>query len=425
MIVQQIEKRSVKLLIGWRFHILIFITAFAILISRRPDALLNAQFWAEDGAVWYAQAYNLGIMHSLVLPHTGYFQTVSRLTAAVAQFFPLIWAPLLFNLTAIFIEILPVNLITSSRFSKLIPSLSTRLFLALVYLSIPNSAEVHANITNAHWHLAILACMIVLATPSRLAVWRFFDVGFILLSALSGPFSIFLAPITALLWWLRRERWTFLLLFCLSIGSLVQGIAILLTGRFNDPDTPLGATPELLAKLLGGQVFLGALIGQKGYELISSHSLAFSVLTILVAIAGIALFLFCLLNAPLELRLFTIFAALIFAASIRSPVGSLTIPQWQALSFPGVGGRYWFIPMLAFITTLIWMVGIRKKPNLRRFATLALAVMIVGIIVDWKYLAYPDLKFREHATKFAEAPKGTKVTIPINPPSWSMELIKH
>ena len=299
MIVQQIEKRSVKLLIGWRFHILIFITAFAILISRRPDALLNAQFWAEDGAVWYAQAYNLGIMHSLVLPHTGYFQTVSRLTAGVAQFFPLIWAPLLFNITAIFIKILPVNLNTTSRFSKLIPSLATRLFLALVYLSIPNSYEVHANITNAQWHLAILACMIVLATPSRLAVWRLFDVGFILLSALSGPFSIFLAPITALLWWLRRERWTFLLLLCLSIGSLVQGIAILLTGHSNRPDTPLGATPELFAKILGGQVFLGGLIGQKGYELISSHSLAFSLLTILAAIAGIAMFLYCIFKDPL------------------------------------------------------------------------------------------------------------------------------
>ncbi len=364
-------------------------------------------------------------MHSLVLPHTGYFQTVSRLTAAVAQFFPLMWPPLLYNLIAIFIKILPVNLITSSRFSKLIPSLSTRLFLALVYLSIPNSAEVHANITNAHWHLAILACMIVLATPSRFAVWRFFDVGLILLSALSGPFSIFLAPIAALVWLLRRERWSLMLLFCLSIGALVQGIAILLPGYSNRVQLPLGATPELFAKLFGGQVFLGALIGQKGYELISSHSIAFSVLTILATIAGIAVFLFCLFNAPLELRLFTTFAALIFAASIRSPRGSLTIPQWQFLLIPGVGVRYWFIPMLAFITTLIWMVGIRRKPNLRRFATLALAVMIVGIIVDWKYPAFTDFTFREHATKFAEAPKGTNVTIPINPPGWSMELIKH
>lgn len=172
MIAEQIvDKRGEKAPISWQFHVIIFFIAFAIVVSRRPDALFNPQFWAEDGKNWYAQAYNLGILPSLFLPHTGYLQTISRLTASLAQFFPLAFAPLIFNLVAIAIQILPVNLVISSRFAALIPTLKSRLLLGFVYLALPNSYEINANITNAQWHLALLACMVVLAAPSRLLIW--------------------------------------------------------------------------------------------------------------------------------------------------------------------------------------------------------------------------------------------------------------
>jgi hypothetical protein len=44
----------------------------AIVIMRRPDAVLSPQFWAEDGKIWFANAHNLGALHSLVLPQNGY-----------------------------------------------------------------------------------------------------------------------------------------------------------------------------------------------------------------------------------------------------------------------------------------------------------------------------------------------------------------
>ena len=75
---------------------------------RRPDALLNAQFWAEDGAFWYADAYNAGPWISLFQPENGYFQTISRLVAGISLLFPLRDAPLFFNVAAITIQALPV-----------------------------------------------------------------------------------------------------------------------------------------------------------------------------------------------------------------------------------------------------------------------------------------------------------------------------
>ncbi len=38
----------------------------ALLILRRPDAVLHAQFWAEDGVVWFADAYNFGALQALL-----------------------------------------------------------------------------------------------------------------------------------------------------------------------------------------------------------------------------------------------------------------------------------------------------------------------------------------------------------------------
>lgn len=419
------DKYQKKLHMNLRLQVCIFMTALAILITRRPDALFNAQFWAEDGKYWYGDAYNLGIIHSLVLPKSGYFQTISRLVGAVVQFFPLVWAPFIFNLTAIVIKILPVNLIASMRFSQLIPSLDTRLFLALLYLALPNSYEIHANITNVHWYLALLACMVVLATPSSLLVWQAFDIGVILLSAFSGPFSLLLVPIAAVFWWLRRRRWSFILLLGLSAGAVVQGIAILLTGHSNRFHTTLGATPELFAKILASQVFLGALLGQHGSKLISSVPFGHNIIAILVTVAGIAAFVYCLLKASLELQLFITFAAGVFCVSLLSPVVSETMPQWSVLWRPGTGIRYWFIPMIGFVTILTWLLGATRPRQLRLAAKIALVIMVAGIIVDWRYPAFADLNFKNYSRQFVEAHKGTRVTIPINPPGWSMELIKH
>lgn len=44
-----------------------FVVAFLILFLRRPEALLNAQFWAEDGVIWFSQAFNQGFFPTLIL----------------------------------------------------------------------------------------------------------------------------------------------------------------------------------------------------------------------------------------------------------------------------------------------------------------------------------------------------------------------
>ncbi len=184
------------------FHAVIFAVAFVVVCSRRPDAVLHAQFYAEDGAVFYRDAYQYGL-HSLLLTYSGYFHTLLRLVALLAQLFPFSWAPLIMNLSGITFQVLPVNVFLSSRFSQVV--LPLRLLAGFTYLALPNSFEIDANLTNVQWHLALLACIVLLAQPANCRRWKAFDVAVLGLISLSSPMGILLVPVAAALWWKRRN----------------------------------------------------------------------------------------------------------------------------------------------------------------------------------------------------------------------------
>src|SRR5208282_5718589 len=90
-------------------HGAIFLLACAVIVWRRPDAFFHAQFYAEDGHVWFADAYNLGWWPALFHTFAGYFETLPRLVASLALLVPLALVPLFFNIIAIAFQTLPVN----------------------------------------------------------------------------------------------------------------------------------------------------------------------------------------------------------------------------------------------------------------------------------------------------------------------------
>src|SRR2546430_2209030 len=202
---------------GWAtilFQFAVFVAGFLIVFSRRPDAILNAQFWAEDGKYWYADAYSFG-WHSLVMPEAGYLHLLPRLAALLSLLFPLAIAPLVMNLCAIVFQIFPVNLFLSSRFGSI--ALETRLFSCLLYLAVPNSFEIHANATNIQWHFALIGCMVLLSQPQiNLTVGRqIFDLAALALVSLDSPVGMLLIPIAGIVWWQRKDnpsKWSILAL---------------------------------------------------------------------------------------------------------------------------------------------------------------------------------------------------------------------
>jgi hypothetical protein len=92
---------------------------------------------------------------------------------------------------------------------------------------------------------------------------------------------------------------------------------------------------------------------------------------------------------------------------------------------PGCGNRYYFLLMLAFLATLIWVASRRAAPRvLRSFALTLLLLLPVGIYRDWRYPPFVDFRFDEFTKAFERVPSGSRFIIPINP-GWLMELTKR
>lgn len=404
-----IDKTELAGLKTWR-QLLLFVLVAAAIISRRPDALFHPQFYAEDGAVWYAQAYNLGWLHSLTIPEGGYLNTLPRLVCGLALFVPLRHAPAVLNAFGLLIQVLPVMVLLSGRCAAW-GSLPLRALQAAVYIALPNSNELDVTITNAHWHLVLVICLIAFAGPPRNRWWMGFDIAVCVVGGLTGPWAIVLTPLVLVFWWLRRQRWSLVVAAVLGICAVIQSAE--LAASATRPVTPLGATPQLLLRLIAGNVYMGAVWGQNGFAVRGPLAGEIAVFLLGSAILG-----YCLYRGRLELKLFIAFSLLILAASLYSPLIIGPLPRWQLLAIDK-GGRYWFFPMLALLWSMLYC-GTRKSSRL-----LLLVFLSRGIWHDWRYWAYKDENFGVYARQFEQASAGTKMTFPIYPDGHSMELIKR
>jgi hypothetical protein len=418
-----VPQRSTRILV----QVGVFLAAFLIIFSRRPDAILNAQFFAEDGQRWYADAYQFGL-RCLFIPDElgGYLHTLPRLAALLALLVPLSLAPLVMNLCAIAFQILPVNIFLSTRFSS-IPS-AQRLLVSFLYLALPNTYEVNANATTIQWHLALLAFLVLVARPASGWKWQLFDGIVLVLITLESPVGVLLVPVAAVLWWTRRNHGSGISLAVLVPGAMVQTFVVLFSHLRRM--APNGANLHRLVSILGGQIFLAPLVGNitvlhMAFRHFPSYVFEREMVALVIGLAVLAYAIRC---APTELRLFILFAFAVLSLSLAHPIpGILPQPQWELLSFPGHGNRYYFLPSIAFLAALIWIaIGGSRVP--RWVAGLLLLLLPLGIVRDWRYIPFVDLHFHEYASRFEASPPGTKMAIPLNPVNaarWTMELTKH
>lgn len=403
--------------LGGRAQCFVLFYAAAIIAVRAPDMLLNPQFYAEGGT-WYEEAYNLGWSHTLLLSAGGYYLGLfPRIITALSLVFPFRDAPLFTNLCGIALQALPVSILLSSRCSRWGP-VTVRMVMAAVYLALPNAGEIHVVLANAQWHLGFAACLLALANPPVGWGWKAFDLSVLLLCGLTGPFCLLLLPVVALFWWQRRQVWSGIVCGLLALTAILETCQLLRGGLQHRVYTPLGATPLLFAKILAGQVYVGALIGQNAFA-----SRAHLPAAVGVALIGTGVVCLCLLKCGLELRLFIFFSALLLAAALRSPIGAGLQQQWEFLA-TSTGGRYWFFPILAFTWSLVWCAFQSGSKPCQLIGAFFLAFMLCGEIRDWRYPPFENKHFSQYADQLAAAPPGTTVIIPICPEGCQMRLIK-
>ncbi len=399
----------------------LILVCLLVLVGRRPETLLRPQFWAEDGHFWYSQAYNNGAWQTLLKPENGYLQTISRLTASIALFLPLKYAPYFFNGLALMVQLYPIIILWSKRFSKVVPSPMGRLVLTLVYLLLPNSSETHGNITNAHWHLPLAAFMLLISVDEHRWRWQKWLEGcFLLLVGLSGPFSLFLLPVALAFWFIRGRRFSLIQAVILETTAVYQ-LALIIPGiKTARSDTPLGASWHLLTDIVGGQIVGSGLFGHQFIR----WSSAYPSLLAIAFYTGLVVGAYAFIRGCLELKLFLLFSLAIFASSLIVPQVSLEKAQWPVLTQENMGVRYYFFPILAWLVVIFWYAA-GKNLYLKTAGIVLLAVAAIGFVSDFRYNSYDDYGFSQKAEQFEALPEGQSFTFPLNPPGWTMTLLKH
>jgi type IV secretory pathway VirB2 component (pilin) len=402
----------------WPWQLIVCIVCALAVFSRRPDAFLNPQFFAEDGNIWFADAYNFGWLQALLITHTGYFQTLPRLAASLGLAVPLIHAPLVMNAIGLILQIAPAIVLLSYRTQMWAP-LRIRALMAMAYIALPNTSELNVSITEAQWHLALITCLLVLSVPPRTRAGYLMDLAIVALCGLTGPFCIVLFPAAAAMWWRGRERWRLVLTSILGGTALLQGVSIVHSALQTRATMPLGASFNLLWRMVVAQIYLGPLLGING-ALRRGDLYIYS-----MAVLGTAILGYCCLRARWEWKLFVGFAVLIFAASMISPQASYDRPQWVALA-GAWGTRYWFFPALAFVWVLIWCAGVSCGQLARVVGLIGILMLCTRVKRNWRLVPYEDLQFaRAVETKFDPAPRGAVVSLPIAPGGgWDMKLKK-
>ncbi|WP_215846319.1 glucosyl transferase [Candidatus Pantoea bituminis] len=401
----------------------VFIISLIIMVLRRPDIINHAQPWAEDGKIWLAGIYNNGFWSSLILPQNGYYQTISRLTYGVSILFGVSNAALVSNIIAISIRCFLICFLISKRMSFI--DIKFRIAAALYLILMPNISEGFVNITNIHWYLSMYLMTIVLANNPNNTSSKIHDFVILIISGLSGPFVVFIAPCLLLKRLHERgnvfEAVKKINFFdaIMATCCIIQVVAILGAPDTARSSAPLGASLGVLIKIISYRIIGGTFTKNDIVSFMPEDKHLCALLFVIFSIP----FLYFLIRGGWRFRAAAIFPVMMFGFALAKPMMSITDPQWPVFFGPGNGERYFFVTNFAFFCFILFIVSKITKGQDIVFSAL-LAIALIGSSQDFRMNKLPDVGYQDDLKKLQSAEVGDHVTLRINPPGWTMMLIK-
>ena len=403
------------------------IAAIGLLWVKSPDAILNPQFWAEDGAIFFKQQFGEA-WPPLFEPYSGYLHLVPRLVAALGTALDVLYAPAFYNACALFIDAFCIAYATRT-FGRYFGD-------GIVFLSFflaPTAGDIFGTITNAQWFIqfALFAACLVPADRLRPARSVWIHTGHIglLLAALSGPFSILISALGGISlvahgvtkrmdasgssFLLRYVHWLGEVgqelprgrLLIVAIGACIQLAAVLV----HESATPWQAMQLSLEQ----QIQLHIALLTSSYIETISFPLSFE---------NIAALLFVLIVLITFFRLepgasfISGLAILLVAFGVSQPLLAFA-KQREGYVLAALGHYFYFITVVAF--WLAWQLVRKARLKMKILIGAALAGVWVGSAVARPELfqrpALHDFSWRSYA---AEIRQGKRTLVPINPVGW-------
>jgi hypothetical protein len=368
------------------------------LFLRKPDALLNPQFWAEDGSVFFLEndLYGIG---AWLHPYAGYLHLVPRMGAWALSFADPRWLPALYSAAAFLIWVAVIARCWAPRLE-----LPAKAWLPVAFLFAAYTLEILFVLTNVIWITAFLLLQqVFMRPPARWWGWML-ELALIGIVALTGPFALMLWPLFVWSFWRRRTSYSAAVLTVVTIACLIQLGCLLQAPAGGNHlsevfDSPGQVFPRIIQRTIA--LYLG------GAPLALALS---SGVLIGIGIAVTLLWLVTTRRPPVDRA---VWCAVSFAL-----VAMLAANLYRGSPYAdiGMGDRYYFIPRVLVGWLLIWLaVGGTRGSRLAR------VVAVLAVCVNLPGYRLPPATDYHWAQNCAPLRRGQPAKIPILPDGWILQ----
>ncbi len=403
---------------------------FLLLHLRRPDALNNPQFFAEDGVVFFHDQFLFGIREALWIPHGGYLLFIQRLTAWLGSCFPSVLAPAVYNVTALALSALCCAMFVLPVFRAVVRSDLLRFVIACLFAIALDSAELVGTITQIQWFLQIAGVLLLvrlfIGGGKPHYVWQVLEALLLLLLALSSPLLVLAVPMALLL--MIRRKAVIQSLFLLA-GVAVQLVVYVQAGasRGQSAVFQFHDLVRALFVYLAARPVLSSVIGRPlAMQLCGKNTVLYAALAGLPVLIGLGL-LWRKANRGTKAKILVCLYLALASGALALGARKMLRAE-ETITFGGE--RYFYLAACCFV--LLAAIGIEvflaKIPAWSK--SLLLVLLFAGGIrgnfkvppffaMHWEL--YQDLLHDWYGELRGGQPVEA-IVIPINPPGWFLTL---
>jgi|GEM_PF-2634445 len=398
-----------------------------IIITRQLTSFTTPQLYAED-SLRLQTAYQVGPVRSLFLPQFGYLEAFNLLLASVASLFPLQFSPVIYITFSLFVRIYLLIILISKR-NTMFQYTYQKFLCALFVVLLPNTSEIHINANYSYWYLVLSACIILFFTHPSDTKWGMHDICIVTLSSLSGLFAPFLFLLVGIRYALYKTKRLFIFTLLTFLGTCIQ--AFYFTSFYSYPFFTFHMfQPDGGIQIFENQIIWGTLIGPQGFFYLQQYlsTNVFAFISHALSIMGICCILYVSIRARIEWKIFILFGGLMFyVSSFRATGGYLDPSVWHTVALL-FGTRFWLIPSFVFLLCILFILWEKKSPIvIKVISYLFILIMFIFLMLGQRsyfYESLENLHWNEYMDVYRQASIGTMIHIPINPPGWSLDVIK-
>lgn len=394
---------------------LFFITLLLIFFYRSPYIFLNGRFMAEEGEIFFANAYKYSFLYSFFFVdfYSGYLNLWANISGIISNFFDLEIAPLISNYLSLIPKLLIIYFVLYENLIALNNFWYKILFCLIVFICPQNVPEIWMNSINSQIFFCILSFVLLIIDYQHDKI-KLVNLGLLLISGLSGIYSCILTPVFFYKYFLFKKSQDFFNFLIILLCSITQ-VIIIFYSKFTG-SLYAGKIHFINLELINNfiyNVFLKSFFGGNLIKYFYFNLETYFYIIILGSFLLFSFFIFFLLSFINDFKSFSAKSKFFFISLIYCFLSVSIIVMVGGVS-NYVGGRYAALPSFYMLLLVLLSISILRN-NLMRFCLIIL--LITSNVVGFS-------EFRPNVLQINNNHHTLKSLDCIGCPNWEEEVKK-